>query len=360
MLNRRNLTNIFILVLFFSTGIGIGEIILRILYKDTFINFPRYSTAVQYGDFTIRQIQPYSKFTHNSIDGSWSFTINKQGFRNTKDFEYTKPEGLIRVISLGDSHTLGFEVNQDSTYSRIIEKYFQKNKINIEVFNTGLSGFSNAEELILLENELVKYKPDFIVFGFYANDFQDNINSGIYSLNDKKELVLNKKEWIPGVKIQKVKSTIPGLQWVSEVSYFYSLLFNNAYWKFFEGNKAKAETAIRGNKTFSNYEIDLAAAIIKRMYSVSQKMGAKFIILDIPEVEEEGGIKPSVVNPLEDTVSQNSDLFISNKVLKGFSGIAKLHVSHGHRHINELTHAILGLESAKYIASNIGLRKDTL
>ena len=140
------------------------------------------------------------------MDGSWKFTTNKQGFRNDKDFDYAKPEGVIRIVSLGDSQTQGYEVRQ------------------VEVMNTGVSGFGTAEELVLLENEMVKYQPDFVILGFYKNDFEDNIRSDLFELDPQNNLVIKNKEYIPGVKIQNLIYAVPFTKLLGENSYAYSFI----------------------------------------------------------------------------------------------------------------------------------------
>ena len=105
---------------------GIGEVFVRMLYSETTTLFPRYHTDAKYGEFTLRSIRPESTFWHTSVDGSWKFTTNDKGFRNYSDFEYEKPKNTIRILSLGDSHTQGYEVRQDYTFSSVAEKYFQK------------------------------------------------------------------------------------------------------------------------------------------------------------------------------------------------------------------------------------------
>ena len=191
---------IFIVVL--AIMMGIGEAVVRIMYKDTTFMFPRYHTAAIYGDYTLRTTRPNSNYFHSSVDGRWEFTTNRQGFRNYRDFEYDKPDGVTRIVVLGDSHTQGFEVHQDFTFSSIIEKYLDQQGIKAEVLNTGVSGFSTGEALLLLENELLKYQPDYVVLGFYANDFQDNLKSAFFALDADKNLVATgKTAHVPGVRI---------------------------------------------------------------------------------------------------------------------------------------------------------------
>ena len=90
-------------------------------------------------------------------------------------------------------------MRQDYTFSSVIEKYLDRQEINAEVINAGVSGFSTAEALLFLENEGVKYSPDYVVLGFYANDYQDNIKAGFFKLDEEDNLVIQKNKHIPGV-----------------------------------------------------------------------------------------------------------------------------------------------------------------
>jgi lysophospholipase L1-like esterase len=318
--------------------------------------FPRYHTDAVYGDFTLRRIRPNTEFWHTSDDGSWKFVTNKQGFRNDKDFAYTKLPGVIRVMTIGDSQTQGYEVRQEYTYSAVIERYLRKRGHQVEVMNTGVSGFSTAEALIFLENEGIKYAPDVVVLGFFANDLEDNIKADLLRVEDNGSLAVHKKTHIPGVSIQKIIYRIPFVQFCSEHSYFYSLLFNNV-WEFF---KAKArrdahrhapEYAIPTNEKISNYQYTLAAAIFQRLYEVCHKNNAKLIILDIPQLDKGGPeTRTSVSGPLLKTVEQFSDAYIaSDSLLADYQGVTELHVAHGHRHISEFAHSVLGVAVAKQI-----------
>jgi len=204
------------------------EIVIRIFF-NTMVLFPRYHAVAEYNGYKIRRLLPNTNFWHTSVDGSWKFEINGQGFRNSADFSYEKPPGVIRVLLLGDSHTEGFEVRQEYTYASVIEKYLSKNGIKSQVINTGVSGFGNAEELVFFEQEGLKYHPDYVVLGFYANDYSDNIKADLFRLDENGKLVLHKKEHLPGMRILSVINKFPAIGWLSENSYFYSLFMNSAW-----------------------------------------------------------------------------------------------------------------------------------
>lgn len=339
-----------------------AEFIIRFLYKDNMILFPRYHTEAQYGQFTIRKMRPNSEFWHTSPSGSWKFTINKQGFRNYKDFEYDKPKGIIRIISLGDSQTEGYEVRQDYTFSAIVEKYLLNQGYPVEVMNTGVSGFGTAEELVFLENEGIKYHPDFVILSFFANDFQDNLTAGLFNLEKDGSLVIQKKEHIPGVNIQDVIYSLPFTKWMSENSYFYSLLFNNI-WDYYKSRLNKTafnqvtEYAIPTQEISSNYGVALTTALWKRMYNFCHKNDIKLIVVDIPMLEKGNRIESSLSHSLLSTIQNYSDAYvIGDSLLADYIGVVDIHVPYGQQHISEFVHTLIGVAIAKKIVSLLGMK----
>ncbi len=132
---------------------GLGELLIYSAYHDRLILFPRYVTDATYGPFKIRRNVSKAHYVHKSYHGQWKFFINSQGFRSKIKFSYDKPPGTIRIMTLGDSFTIGYEGQQEETYSAILEKYFRDNGYPVEVINTGLSGFGTAEELIFFRRK---------------------------------------------------------------------------------------------------------------------------------------------------------------------------------------------------------------
>ena len=368
---ERNLTewaqNCLLLVAALVVSFLLGEGILRLFYRDQVLLFPRYHAAAQYGDFTLRRLRPNTVFQHTSQDGSWTFTVNSQGFRNDRDFSFDKPNGRIRVISLGDSHTSGFEVRQQYTFSAVCERALRAKGVDAEVLNAGVSGFSTAEELVFLENAAVRYHPDAVIIGFFGNDFEDNIKSGIFRLEGD-SLLVAKKVNIPGTRVLEAINSLSLLRWLSENSYFYSFVMNKAWdaartFYLRENEKAMTTEYAIPLDVLSDYKKRLMMAIIKRMHTVAKTNGIKLVFIDIPvpPTEEESQMRSNKDEPdLRFTSSvppdmvnffrEHSDAFIdSNVAFADFRNIAELHVPHGHRHISEFSHTVLGIQACNAI-----------
>lgn len=352
------LLNILLLLLSLITAGAVGEVVMRVFFKDSIFLYPRYHSPATYGDFTIRRLRPDMTFQHTSVDGRWEFRINHQGFRADRDFSYDKLPGVLRVLVLGDSHTLGFEADQEAIFASVIERYLIGEGVGTEVINAGVSGFSTAEELVFLENEGIRYRPDVVVLGFYANDFEDNIKAGLFRL-DGDQLVVDKYRHVPGERVLRIVNNVGILRWLGEHSWLYSYLMNKAWViaksMLLSKTQAELETAYAiPVGQVDEYQIALMRALLQRMARFCHENNARFIVLDIPQIMKNNSIRPSIPRELLDEIVSISDHFIYSKdVLDQYRNVTMLHVPHGHRHISELTHLVYGLNAAEWIRANL-------
>jgi len=350
---RKLLPNVLLVLATLAICGAIGELVVRIAFKQQTVLFPRYQTDYRYGEYTLRGMRPASEFWHTSADGSWRFVTNNRGLRDSRNFAYEKPPGVVRVLSIGDSHTQGYEVRQEETFSAVLERYLESRSVRAQVLNAGVSGFSTAEELAYLVNEGYRYKPDVVVVGFYANDFQDNLKAGLFALDEKGRVIEESRSHLPGVKIQNVIYAIPGVRWLSENSYFYSLAFNGT-WAFFKARlekSAKFESAVGSSAGSSKYEIDLAVALLERMGRFCNDRRIRLIVVDIPSMPGAHRFEPSIPESMRSQLAAaNIEVLDSRALLGELDGAVEFHVPHGDNHISELTHALIGVRLGEKIA----------
>lgn len=345
------LVNIAFMVTSIVIALLIGEWIVRALYKDKIVLFPRYTTDINYGDYSIRVIRPNMEFKHTSVDGVFNFKTNSRGFRSDNEIAYEKQDNEIRIICLGDSHTQGYEVNQNETYSWVTESLLRQKGLNATVINAGVSGFGNAEELVFLENEGIKYQPDFVVLGFFGNDIQDNVKSDLFAVENNSLKTKNYSN-LPGVNIQNKIYKFKIVHYLGENSYLYAFMFN-LVWDFYKNLQIqKSEKAIQTeyavvmSDDYSQYELDLTEKIIERMYQFTSERNIPLIILDIPMDNMNSSIPKQLVSDFR----LNSDtLFYSPDMLSEYNKFSSTHVPNGHRHISAETHNMLGNKIANFI-----------
>jgi lysophospholipase L1-like esterase len=105
------------------------------------------------------------------------FTVrtNSRGYR-TPEFADLPEPGRRRVVSLGDSSTFGWGVEQEETYPQCLEQALQRRwqgrQETIEVVNLGVPGYSTFQGRVLLEREALALAPDVITWSFLGNDGQ--------------------------------------------------------------------------------------------------------------------------------------------------------------------------------------------
>lgn len=364
---RSCLGNLLVLAVSLLLAFALGEVVVRVLYGDEMVLYPRYHTDYRYGDYTLRGNRPNSTFRHRSIDGEWTFVTNSAGMRNTQDFPYEKSPGVVRVLSLGDSQTQGHEVRQQATYSAVLERALTARGTEAEVLNAGVSGFSTAEALVYLENEGWRYSPDVVVLGFFANDFEDNVKADLFRLEADGSLAVNRLEHIPGVRIQNLIYAVPFVGWLGEHSYLYSLAFNTT-WSFFKtrlAEQARERTdsaAVSDNvqyalptRAHTAAEVALAVALLERMHEFCASRGIRLIVVDIPSWVDGFRTSPSLPPAMLPALDSAGIEYVDSRTLIGdHEGGPYLHVPHGYHHISEFTHGLIGTEIARRMTADSG------
>ncbi len=101
--------------------------------------------------------------------------FNPMGLRDPRQ-AYAKPPGTFRILALGDSYVEASQVQARDTASARLEAMLGSTLGRpVEVINGGVFGFGTAQELILLDEEGVKYQPDLVVLFFcHCNDIANN------------------------------------------------------------------------------------------------------------------------------------------------------------------------------------------
>jgi hypothetical protein len=344
--NRQRLASFALLAGSVLISLSAGEAATRLILGRKTVLYPRNFTAAHYDGVTLRRLIPNSSFWHTSVDGSWEFRINAQGFRDDANYEYRKPAGQRRVLVLGDSQTEGFEVRQTATFAKQLEHRLRADGLDAQVLNTGISGFGTAEELMFLEHEGMKYRPDAIVVAFFDNDFDDSVNSGLYELKDG-QLVVQRTSYTPGVGPVTVINAVPGGFWLSQHSYLFSVLLNTVW----EAGKKALRITARENLTteyavrvseVNDYEGNLAIALLRRIRAVANSADVPLIVVEIPSIApdtSEAAWLPSVPSDLVPAMTASCDAYIPASAYLTDARKGSVQVPHGQRHISEQTHA---------------------
>jgi hypothetical protein len=111
---------------------------------------------------------------------------NSHGFRDV-EHAYEKPDGVFRVLVLGDSFMEGFSVSADEVFARRFEELAHEAGLSqVEVINLGVGGYSTLQSYLAFVEEGVKYQPDLVLLGFFTgNDVQDNYRPLQIAMSDE-------------------------------------------------------------------------------------------------------------------------------------------------------------------------------
>jgi lysophospholipase L1-like esterase len=101
--------------------------------------------------------------------GGMPVRINAKGLRGP-ELSYAKPEGVSRILFLGDSVTFGYRVAHEDTFAFHAERRLNELGHDVEAINAGVGGYSPWQEHLYLEREGLRYQPDVVVIGFVLND----------------------------------------------------------------------------------------------------------------------------------------------------------------------------------------------
>jgi hypothetical protein len=102
--------------------------------------------------------------------------VNSQGWRGA-EFSPRKPDGVYRIVLLGDSYMAGMQVNDDEVFAAVLERELNApaRTRRVEVVNIGVPSWGTDQEYLALREIALAYQPDLVVVAFYAqNDVSDN------------------------------------------------------------------------------------------------------------------------------------------------------------------------------------------
>ncbi len=98
------------------------------------------------------------------------FQTNSAGLRD-REYPLEKPDNTFRVAVVGDSLTMGWGVEHEKTYAKLLEKWTnQKWPGKYEFIIFGHPGYALEQYMVVIENKVLPYHPDMIIVGFCYND----------------------------------------------------------------------------------------------------------------------------------------------------------------------------------------------
>jgi hypothetical protein len=157
------------------------------------------------------------------------FSTNGQGLRMDRDISQTPAAGVRRFITLGDSFTFGYGVEQNETYSAELERRLRASDVPAEVVNAGFaSGFGLDTEYLFAREVAVSWQPSEVIIGICLDNDLGDLGLTLWTVSEGRlESITKNNDWVPawvkmsGLVNLLVKSAVPRLR------EFWSHLFVN-------------------------------------------------------------------------------------------------------------------------------------
>ena len=277
-------------------GLIIGEVIIRIF-------FPQVISPVQfYYDSKLGGMVPVPNqkgFKSHPKEYYYEYQNNEIGMRDTRQIADYK-QIPFKILSIGDSFTYGWGVNDDETFSKILEKKI--NRDSVAVLNAGASGAGTDYALKFFQVRGKEISPKVVLYFYYENDRVDNLENRYFTIENDSIITKPFNEASNLNAIQKNKLADSKVyNWFSSHSHLFSMIRTQVgiMWnkkvkqenqQITNQNQAKTpETATKTSTTPKAEQVSVAKdefyptyKYLKALAENVEKSGAKFYTFYIP------------------------------------------------------------------------------
>ena len=125
-------------------------------------------------------VKPKTRTIYRCPEFDVSYEFDENGFRCSFKEYLNKSENdadKVKFLIIGDSFTFGAGNDYKSIWTSRLEEKLLNAEINVEIFNAGVPGYNTFAEVLLLEELVPKYQPDWVILTFLPNDMFSNISS---------------------------------------------------------------------------------------------------------------------------------------------------------------------------------------
>ncbi len=334
-----------------------AELFLRIFSPQAIL--PRYVTG---SDIGIRKNVGNAVYWHYTPEIEVEMRINSAGIRSDREFPFEKPEGVCRIVILGDSFFMSYEVTLENSYGSRLETRLATLGHNCEVINLAVSGFGTAESLIQLQEVGLKYDPDFVVLEWHQTDPSDNLRSGLFALENN-QLVRKAASFLPAIETRDKLMEYSVYRWLIQNCHLYTAIRYNLA-QFVKGILLKVKSAATSeqqiavndnvNTTSNVLEqpplVDLDSSLVNKIAEVAKTNNAKTLLLDIPWKR----FDEKIVSSFDQLIGKTSADVLKLSPVADFEQLltenVKLYYVKGHKHFTPVGYDVLARISAEKIA----------
>ena len=200
------------------------------------------------------------------------YKINEDGMRDESDHFSADSASATRILLLGDSFTFGQGVNYEHIWPVILEQRLRAKGHHVDVVKAGVQGYSTWQQVLLLEQLLPKYNPDFVFLVFLPNDLFPSAPIG--QARTRGESAQSNG----GISFARSHSRFHSVELFKRIlissDYLYTRLYLLRPWP---------EYFTRPESPRLQSKIEEAKELILKARSHSESCGATFLVLSIPQ-----------------------------------------------------------------------------
>jgi hypothetical protein len=307
--------------------------------------------------FGIRMNRPSDHYWQRTPDVQVEIRTNSRGIRADREIPYHKPEGVKRIVLLGDSFGMGYEVELKDTFLQRLEDALRAAGDPVETINLSVSGHGNAEELLMLRHEGLQYGPDLVLVAWDASDIDDNTRSNLFAIRDGRLVQVN-NAYLPGVKTREWLEQFAAYRWAEANSHLYTFVREDVarnvkvFLTWLRRGKGptrlppgEVATASTEDEPVS-YSNRLTLALLDQMKHESERAGARFLVVELPTRISRTEFSSSL--PLRGPEDGGLDVVSVKPAFDRHRG-ELLYWEHGHFHFTPLGCRLVGDEVAEHI-----------
>lgn len=141
-----------------------------------------------------------------------TYTINSDSLNAQRDYDPMKPDGVFRIVLLGDSFTFGLFVNTFENYAEALEDILNDSVCSergfVEVLNLGVPGYDAGYSMERFRKRGFKYDPDLVIWFMnhstmtFLADYKLDLEEKYASEMSLEEITAHEKKgefWYPGI-----------------------------------------------------------------------------------------------------------------------------------------------------------------
>ncbi len=219
--------------------------------------------------------------------------VNRQGYSDADDFVWDDEfEDKPRVLLIGDSFTWGMNAEVGMSFAERLDAAFPESI----VWNAGMPGGGTHQALATFNAYAQVLRPQLTIFGFYVNDFDDNlmpIDSWLNAIDPNGNAV--------AIRMYEIDHWENVIRYnVNDIEYF------RAYWKFPPANELERvlgltrlgslllrliDTVEAGRPPDARFERreQVTRQYLEELRNAVSQHGSEFLVLLIPGPNDIGG-----------------------------------------------------------------------